>query len=118
MVLQGVKRKAVQVVAIKRQGKTLSMLGEIGVGWRPKTKPKNKLRLNMKNILNPKLAQYEITIVEDSSSHEELEEDEILNDRKVKGKKQVPLKVISASTEIKISEQLKDVQRKVNLSHQ
>ena len=102
LVSQGFKRKVVQLAAIKNQGKTLSMLGEIGVGWRPKTIPKNKSRLNMKKILNPKLAREKITIVEDSSSHEELEEDEILNDRKVKGKKQVPLKVISASTEIKI----------------
>ena len=63
----------------------------------------------MKNILNPKLAQEKITIVEDSSCQEELEEDESLNDRNVKGKKHVPLNVISASTEIKISELLKDV---------
>ena len=63
------------------------MLGEIGVGWRPKSRPKNKLRLNMKNLVNPKLAQEKITIVEDSSSQEDLEEDEILNDRKVKGNK-------------------------------
>ena len=32
IVLQGVKRKVVQLVALKHQGKTLSMLGEIGVG--------------------------------------------------------------------------------------
>ena len=93
------------------------MLGEIGVGWRPKTRPKNKLSLNMKKILNPKLVQEKITIVEDSSSQEELEEDESLNDKKVKGKKHVPLKVISASIEIKISEHLKYVQRKENISH-
>ena len=65
---QRVKRKVVQLAAIKHQGKTLSMLGEIGVGWRPKTIPKNKLRLNMKKLLKPKLAQEEITIIEDSSS--------------------------------------------------
>ena len=80
MVLQGVKRKVVHLATIKHQGKTLSMLGEIGVGWRPKTRPKKKLRLNMKNLLNPKLAQEKITVVEDSSSQEELEEDENLND--------------------------------------
>ena len=87
LVSQGVKRKVVQLVAIKHQGKSLSMLGEIGVGWRPKTKPKNKLRLNMKKLLNPKLAQEEITVIEDSSSQEELEEDESLNVREIKGKK-------------------------------
>ena len=84
---QRVKRKVVQLATIKHQGKTLSMLGEIGVGWRPKTKPKNKLILNMKNLLNPKLAQEEITLIEDSSSPEELEEDESLNVREIKGKK-------------------------------
>ena len=61
------------------------MLGKIGVGWRPKTRPKNKLRLNMKKLLNFKLAQEKITILEDSSSQEYLEEDESLNVRKVKG---------------------------------
>ena len=88
------------------------MLGEIGVGWRPKTIPKNKLRLNTKKILNPKLAQEKITIVEDSSSQEELEEYENLNDRKIKGKKQVSLKVNSPSTKIKISKHLEYVQKK------
>ena len=68
LVSQELKRKVVQLPAIKHQGKTLSMLGEIGVGWRPKTRPKNKLRLNMKKILNPNLAQDKITIVDDSSS--------------------------------------------------
>ena len=66
----------------------------------------------MKKVLNPKLAQEKITIVEDSSSQEDLEEQERRNDRKVKGKKHVSLKVNSALTEIKISEQLEDVQRK------
>ena len=54
----------------------------------------------MKKLVNPKLAQEKITIVEDSSSQEDLEELESLNDRKVKGKKQVSLKVNSSSTEI------------------
>ena len=49
LVSQGFQRKVVQLVAIKHQGKALSMLGQIGVGWRPKTRPKNKLRLNTKN---------------------------------------------------------------------
>ena len=44
------------------------MLGEIGAGWRPKTRPKNKLKLNMKKLLNPKLAKEKITVIEDSSS--------------------------------------------------
>ena len=72
LVMQGVKREVVQLASIKHQSKTLSMLGEVGVGWRPKTKPKNKLSLNMKKHLNPKLAQEKITILEDSSSQEDL----------------------------------------------
>ena len=68
---RGIKRKVVQLASIKHQGKTLSMLGEIGAGWRTKTRPKNKLRLNMKNLLNPKLNQKKITVIEDSSSQEE-----------------------------------------------
>ena len=39
LVSQGVKRKMFQLASIKHQGKNLSMLGEIGVGWRPKTRP-------------------------------------------------------------------------------
>ena len=112
LVMKGVKREVVQLAAIKHQGKTLRMLGELGVGWRPKTRPKNKLRLNMKNILNPKLAQEKITILEHSSSQEYLEEDESLNVRKVKGKKQASLMANSASTTIKISEELQYVKGK------
>ena len=42
LVMKGVKREVVQLATIKHQGKSLSMLGEVGVGWRPKTRPKNK----------------------------------------------------------------------------
>ena len=63
------------------------MLGEVGVDWRPKTRPKNKLRLNMKKLLNPKLAQGKITILEDSSSQEDVEEDNILKVKKFMSKK-------------------------------
>ena len=45
----GIKRKVVQLASIRHQGNVLSMFGEIGAGWRPKTRPNNKLRLNMKN---------------------------------------------------------------------
>ena len=67
------------------------MLGEIGTAWRPKTRPKNKLKLNMKKLLNPKLAQKKITVIEDSSSQEELEDNEDENKEIVKGKKQIVL---------------------------
>ena len=71
---RGIKRKVVQLASIKHKGKVLSMLGEIGTTWRPKTRPKNKLRLNMKKLLNPKLDKKKITVIEDSSSQEELED--------------------------------------------
>ena len=93
------------------------MLGEIGVGWRPKTRPKNKLKLNMKKLLNPKLAQKKITAIEDSSSQEELEEDEVLDVKEMKGKKQVTLKDKLVLIEIEISELLKEVRKKVTLDH-
>ena len=117
LVSQGVKRKVFQLASIKHQGKTLSMLGEIGVGWRPKTGPKNKLRFNMKKLLNPKLAQKKIIVIEDSSSQEDLEEDEGLDVKEMKGEKQVTLKDMSVLTKTKILELLKEVQRKVVLDH-
>ena len=86
----------VQLAAIKHQGKTLSMLGEKGLGWRPKTRPKNKLRLNMKKILNPKLTQEKIIVLED------LEEDESLNVKKFKSKKWDSLMVDSSPLKKKV----------------
>ena len=44
------------------------MLGEVGVVWSPKTRPKSNLRLNMKKLLNPKLVEKKFTVIEDSSS--------------------------------------------------
>ena len=49
--------KVVELASITHQGKFLKMLGEVGAVWRPKARPKNKLRLNMKKLLNPKLAE-------------------------------------------------------------
>ena len=83
------KRKVVQLASIKHQGKALKMLGEIGTAWRPKTRSKNKLRLNMKKLLNPKLAKKKITVIEDSSSQEVLEDNEYQNKKFMKGKKQI-----------------------------
>ena len=42
------------------------------VKWRPKTRVKNKLRLNMKKILNPKLRKEMITVIEDSLIEEDM----------------------------------------------
>ena len=65
--------KVVEFASITHQGKVQKMLGEVGGVWRPKTRPKNKLRLNMKKLLNPKLADEKVTIIEDSSPQEKLE---------------------------------------------
>ena len=42
--------------------------------WRPKTRATNKLRLNMKRVLNPKLKNEKIMTIEDSSTEGELED--------------------------------------------
>ena len=39
--------------------------------WRPKTRPKNKLRMNMREILDPKFKRDAMTTIEDSSSEED-----------------------------------------------
>ena len=43
----------------------------------------------MKKLLNPKLDQNKIIVIEDSSSQEELEDNEDLNEKEMKGKKQI-----------------------------
>ena len=62
------------------------MIGEFSPGWRPKTRSKNKLRLNMKKLLNPKLKTEGITMIDTSSLDEKIESSK----GKSKGKK--PLK--------------------------
>ena len=68
--------KVVEFASINHQGKVLKMLGEVGVVWRPKKRLKNKLRLNMMKLLNPKLAKKKVTVIEDSSSQEKLGDSE------------------------------------------
>ena len=51
------------------------MLGQIATVWRPKTRPRNKLRLNMKKLLNPKLNKERVKVIDDSSSNEKLNDD-------------------------------------------
>ena len=46
--------------------------------WRPKTRAVNKLRLNMKILLNPKMKKEKITVIQDSSSEENKESKESL----------------------------------------
>ena len=49
------KSEGVLISSLKFRGRSYAMIGESN--WRPKTRPKNNLRLNMKKILNPKLAK-------------------------------------------------------------
>ena len=42
--------------------------------WRPKTRSKNKLRMNMKAILNPKLWNNTVIVIEDSLSEENVQD--------------------------------------------
>ena len=83
------------------------MLGGAETRWRPKTRAKNKLRLNMKNILNPKLAKKKVTVIEDSSSQEDLEEEEVLDSKQVHSKKEHLVTLESSPEKDKVAEQPK-----------
>ena len=93
------KMKVAEFTSITHQGKTLKMLGEIAPVWRPKTRPKNKLRLNMKKLLNPKLVKEKVTLIEDSSSKDKFDDVEDGS----KDKKPIESKVKSVMTDTKIS---------------
>ena len=75
------------------------MVGELAPGWRPKTRPKNKVRLNMKKLLNPKLNKEGVTVIDNSSSDEKLEVGKGDN----KGKKPMKSEEESSLTETKLS---------------
>ena len=64
------KLEVVELDAIHHQGKELKMLGEATSYCRPKTRSKNKLRLNMKRLLNPRLNSNEVTVIDDVSPDE------------------------------------------------
>ena len=90
-----IKVKAMEFATVMHQGKTLKMVGELAPGWRPKTRPKNKLRLNMKKMLNPKLNTEEVTMIDTSSSDEKL--------KSSKGKKSLKTVEESSFTQTKLS---------------
>ena len=73
------------------------MLGETERRWRPKPRAKNKLRLNIKTILNPRLMKEKIVVIEDSSSQEDMKEEEILISQQVHIKKE-HLVILESST--------------------
>ena len=89
-----------EFASIIHQGKSLKMVGELAPGWRPKTRPRNKLRLNMKKLLNPKLNKEGVTVIDDSSSDEKLDVDK----GDSKGKRPMKLEKESALTETKLSD--------------
>ena len=105
--------KVVEFASISHHGKVLKMLGEVRADWRPKTRPKNKLRLNMKKLLNPKLAEKKVTIIEDSSSQEELGDSEDDNKEVIKGKKPIVSKEKSVFTDTKISDIFMEVRKQM-----
>ena len=70
------KRDSLQVSNVKLQKKSLVQVEEIN--WRPKNRAKKKLRMNMKRILNPKLKEEKITVIEDSSTEEDMESEKDL----------------------------------------
>ena len=67
-IVTGLKFDGVQSSDVKFQGKSFVILRDIEARWRPKTRAKNKLRLNMKKILNPRLMKDKIIVIEYSSS--------------------------------------------------
>ena len=50
------KVKAIELATVRHQGKSLKMMGELASTWWPKTRPRNKLRLSMKKLLNPRFS--------------------------------------------------------------
>ena len=75
-------------------------------GWRPKTRPRNKLRLNMKKLLNPKLNKEGVTVIDDSSSDEKLDVDK----GDSKGKRPMRSERESTLTETKLSDIFLEIQ--------
>ena len=88
-----------ELAIVRHQGRTLNMVIYLAPVWRPKTRSKNKLRLNTKNLLNPKLNTTGVTMIDTSSSEENLES----STGKSKGKK--PLKTLEefSLTQTKLS---------------
>ena len=74
------------------------------VKWTPKTRVKNKLRLNMKKILNPKLRNENIRMIKDSSNEEDMGSEEDLNSHKVYIKEEHSVLLKSFPGKDKISE--------------
>ena len=85
------KDEGLLISSIKVRGRSYVMIGESN--WRPKTRAKNKLRLNMKKRLNPKLDKENINVIADSSSQEDLKEDEDMNFEQINSRREDSLTV-------------------------
>ena len=107
------RMKVVEFASVTHQGKVLKMLGEVGAVWRPMTRLKKKLRLNMKKLLNPKLDKEKVTVIENSSSQEKLDGSEDDNKEVMKGKKPIVSKEKPIFTNTKISDIFMEVQNKM-----
>ena len=83
------------------------MVGGAETIWRPKTRAKNKLIINMKNILNPKLAKAKVTVIEESPYQEDLEEEEVLDYKQVHSKKEHSVTLESSPGKYKVAKQPK-----------
>ena len=55
----------------------MRMMGELAPYWRPKTRPTNKLKLNLKKLLIPRLDRKEVTVLDDVSLEEKPEIDKV-----------------------------------------
>ena len=82
------------------------MVGEAASYWRPKTRSKNKLRLNMKNLLNPRLNTNEVTVLDDVSMDDKPELDKV--SRKVKKQTAVKAPYVHPAEVKSSSKSLKD----------
>ena len=67
----------------------------------------------MKKLLNPKLDKKKVTVIEDSSSQEKLEDSEDENKEVIKGKKPIVSKDKPVFTDTKISDIFMEVQNKM-----
>ena len=67
----------------------------------------------MKKLLNPKLPEEKVTVIEDSSPQEKLEDSEDENKEVIKGKKQIVSKEKSIFTDTKISDIFMEVQKQM-----
>ena len=69
----------------------------------------------MNKLLNPKLVENNITVIEDSSSQEKLEDNEDENKKVMKGKKQIVSEDKPVFTDTKISKIFMEVREKMIL---